>query len=255
MRELTRTSPALVTAASNLARPKAEQIAGRLGLPFTETPPDSGLYLYVGENGVLSAVSGKTVFSVDFGETQRRVRGARVRSELLVRAAMGRDGAPGLAVDATAGFGGDSFILAAAGYRVIAFERNRFIAELLADGLERALCDPGTSDAASRIELRREDSLEALPELELRPDVVLLDPMFPERKKSGAVKKKARMLEALEPPCSDGEALFEAALAAHPRRLIIKRPAGAEPLGGRKPDYVLSGDVVRYDCFRFADNA
>ncbi|MBP5271066.1 MAG: class I SAM-dependent methyltransferase [Clostridia bacterium] len=255
MRELTRTPPSAVTAESDLVRRKAERIAGRLELPFAESAPDSGLYLSVGADGALRAVLGKTVFFADFGETHRRVGGGRLRSELLVRAAMGRDGAPGLAVDATAGFGGDSFILAAAGYRVIAFERNRFIAELLADGLERALCDPGTSDAASRIELRREDSLAKLPALDLRPDVVLLDPMFPVRKKSGAVKKKARMLEALEPPCSDGEALLEAAFAAHPRRIVIKRPSGAEPLGGRKPDYVLSGDVVRYDCFRFADNA
>ncbi len=254
MRELTHTLPSVVTAASDRVRPKAELIAGRLDLPFAESAPDSGLYLSVGDDGALRAVAGKTVFFVDFSEIQRRASGPRVRSELLVRAAAGRDETPGFAVDATAGFGGDSFILAGAGFRVTAFERNRFVAELLADGLERALRNPETSDTASRIELRRIDSLAALPSLEVRPDVVLLDPMFPARKKTGAVKKKAQMLEALEPPCSDGDALLEAAIAARPRRIIVKRPAGAEPLGGRKPDYVLSGDVVRYDCFRFAEN-
>ena len=54
MRELTQTSPVLVTAASNPARPKAELIAGRLDLPFADTPPDFGLYLSVGEDGAVS---------------------------------------------------------------------------------------------------------------------------------------------------------------------------------------------------------
>lgn len=48
--------------------------------------------------------------------------------------------------------------------------------------------------------------------------------MFPERTKSAAVKKKFQLLHHLEQPCADEETLVEAALAARPRKVVIKRP-------------------------------
>ena len=41
------------------------------------------------------------------------------------------------------------------------------------------------------------------------PDVVYLDPMFPERTKSAAVKKKFQLLHHLEQPCADEETLVK----------------------------------------------
>ena len=150
--------------------------------------------------------------------------------------------------DATAGLGEDSFLLASAGCSVTLYEYNPVIAALLADALERAAQDPALQTAAARMELRQEDSLLALPLLEPSPDVVFLDPMFPERQKSALVKKKFQLLGQLEFPCAEEEALLQAALAAHPRRIIIKRPAKGAYLGGLRPDYSLSGKTIRYDC-------
>ena len=45
------------------------------------------------------------------------------------------------------------------------------------------------------------------------PDVILLDPMFPERRKSALIKKKFQLLQKLERPCADGEELLSAGAA------------------------------------------
>ena len=76
--------------------------------------------------------------------------------------------------------------------------------------------------------------------------------MFPARTKSALVKKKFQLLQQLERPCNDEEELLQAALAAKPRKVVIKRPAKGPYLGGVKPDYSLSGKSVRYDCLVIA---
>ena len=80
------------------------------------------------------------------------------------------------------------------------------------------------------------------------PDVIYLDPMFPARQKSAAVKKKFQLLHHLEAPCANEEELLLAAIAANPRKVIIKRPIKGPLLAGIKPSYSISGKAVRYDC-------
>ena len=81
-----------------------------------------------------------------------------------------------------------------------------------------------------------------------KPDVVLLDPMFPPRKKSALVKKKLQLLQLVEQPCPDEAALLEAALVLAPRKIVIKRPRNGPPLAGVAPTYSLAGRAVRFDC-------
>ena len=50
------------------------------------------------------------------------------------------------------------------------------------------------------------------------------------------------------------EGLREAAIAANPTRIIVKRPLKGPYLAGRKPSYSLTGKAIRYDCFVFARN-
>ena len=77
--------------------------------------------------------------------------------------------------------------------------------------------------------------------------MVLLDPMFPARTKSAQVKKKFQLLHHLESPCEDEAELLDAALAARPRKVVIKRPPKGPYLAGKKPSYSLTGKAVRYD--------
>jgi len=40
----------------------------------------------------------------------------------------------------------------------------------------------------------------------------------------------------------------QAALAARPRKLVIKRPRKGPPLAGISPSYSLTGKAIRFDC-------
>ena len=91
------------------------------------------------------------------------------------------------------------------------------------------------------------DSVAALRAMGAAPDVVFLDPMFPERTKSAAVKKKFQLLHRLERPCEDERELLDAALAAGPRKVVIKRPPKGPCLAGVKPSHAVAGKAVRYD--------
>ena len=179
-----------------------------------------------------------------------------MQQELLVKAARIKGAEQPWAIDATAGFGEDSLLLAAAGFTVDLYEQDCVIAALLKAALDRAADDPALAAAVSRMRLHAgEDSIAGLchaAELIGRgeltaPDVVYLDPMFPERTKSAAVKKKFQLLHHLEQPCADEETLVEAALAVHPRKVVIKRPVKGPLLAGVKPSYQLAGKAVRYD--------
>lgn len=189
----------------------------------------------------------------DLARLTPRLAAGRLSRELVVRAARIRasDGVTPRALDATAGLGEDSLLLAAAGFDVTLYERNPVVAALLRDSLRRAALVPGLADAVARMTLVEGDSVAALCTLAATgpaPDVVLLDPMFPARGKSAQVRKKAQLLQLLEAPCDDEEALLGAAVAAGPLKVVVKRPPKGPVLAGMRPSYSLRGKAVRYDC-------
>lgn len=195
----------------------------------------------------LALVGGGMELLGDFTRMLPRLRTDRLGRELLVRAARVRGAEEPTAIDCTAGLGEDSLLLAAAGFRVTLFERDETICVLLADAMERAANEPQLKDIVERMTLVGGDSIAGLAELGFAPDVVYLDPMFPGRTKSAAVKKKFQLLHHLEQPCEEENELVAAALAASPRKVVIKRPAKGPQLAGIKPSYSISGKAVRYD--------
>lgn len=198
----------------------------------------------------LSLVSGDQVLRGDFTRMILRVKQGVITKELLVRAAKIKDAeGPLTAIDATAGLGDDSLLLAAAGFHVTMFERNPVIYELLADTLSRAAQVPELTEIVKRMTLHHGDSVEAMKTLEYSPDVILLDPMFPERQKSALVKKKLQVIQKLEIPCNDEAELIFAAMGAKPKKLIVKRPPKGPYLAGLKPDFSIEGKAVRFDGF------
>lgn len=231
----------------------AEQLGECVGVEPVSDARDvfpDGLVVRFDAAGV-SLEQGGLSMRADLTSMLPRLRPDRLNRELLVRAAKIKGAhTPGSlrVVDATAGLGEDSLLLAAAGFEVLLFERDPIIAALLADSLRRAREHPQLTEAADRMRLAGPDSVAALPGMEPAPDVVYLDPMFPERRKSAAVKKKFQLIHQLERPCEDQDALVAAALAAHPRKVVIKRPIKGPYLAGIKPSYSLSGKSVRYDC-------
>lgn len=154
----------------------------------------------------------------------------------LLRKALGKR-VPETVVDATAGMGRDAREIAAMGAEVIAIERHPGLWALLN---ELWLDNPVFVHA---------DAREWLAATGTRPDVVLLDPMFPARRKSAAVKNEARVLQALVGDDQDTNDLFRAAERVA-GRIVVKRPLKAPPLvDDRKPTHVLRGKSVRFDVY------
>ncbi len=185
----------------------------------------------------------------DYTRMLPRLKGNAVAAELLYKAARVKGAQrPLRAVDATAGLGEDSLILAAAGFQVELYERNPVMYELLLDTLERAARVPELAPIVQRMHLHKGDSILAMAALPEPPDVILLDPMFPERQKSALVKKKLQMIQKLELPCMDEGELMKAAMLAKPGKLVVKRPPKGPYLAGLKPDHSIEGKAVRFDC-------
>ncbi|OUS13220.1 hypothetical protein A9Q89_04145 [Gammaproteobacteria bacterium 53_120_T64] len=156
-------------------------------------------------------------------------------------------------MDLTAGLGRDSYVLATAGAQVTMFERQPVVAALLADGLRR-LCGAGDEQElaiAQRLCLHQGDSLDCAAALaeQAPPDVIYLDPMFPERGKTAKVKKAMAFFHHLVGSDDDAAALLPLALATARYRVVVKRPRHAPPLADMKPGLCFEGKSTRFDVY------
>ena len=121
----------------------------------------------------------------------------------------------GLVVDATAGLGGDAFLLAVAGFEVLAVERHPEVFEALAAGLERAEADPKLSRwLGGRLRLRLADARDVLEEL-VDVSAVHVDPMFPEKRKTALPPKDIQQLRRLVGADEDAVELYRASTRYH----------------------------------------
>lgn len=153
--------------------------------------------------------------------------------------------------DLTAGLGRDAFVLAALGCDVMLVERSPAIHVLLQDGLKRALQsdDGSVREIVSRMQLVHADSLEWLDSQDESFDVIMLDPMFPERRKSALVRKEMRFFHDLVGSDSDAAGLLELARSRCKHRVVVKRPARAPFLGDHKPSFSIAGKSTRFDIY------
>lgn len=209
---------------------------------------DSGLYLQEGAGG-------KAQVQVDFcaGATaHRRQFGGGMGQDIAK--AVGITGAykPSV-IDATAGLGRDTFVLASLGCRVDAHERQPVVAALLADGLRRAEADPEVGEIVARIRLHfgsSHDLLVPAATIAEQPDVVYLDPMFGDDAKGSAqVKKDMQAFRQLVGADMDADDLLQRALDCARCRVVVKRGRKAAPLANRKPSYQLLGKSSRFDVY------
>lgn len=235
--------------------------AGRLGLPLLpvtasrEARADYTFLLCVDGSGWYLS-QGKSSIQVDFvcgANRHRRLHGGG-RGQLLAKAIGLKSGnkIPSV-LDVTAGLGRDAFVLASLGCAVTLYERSPLVHLLLEDGLARAAHsqDAELVEIARRMTLNLVDAASALPGLEnhQRPDVIYIDPMFPERRKTAAVKKDMAAFHSLLGPDMDADALLDLALAQALCRVVVKRPRHAPSLAGCKPSLVFEGDSTRFDVY------
>jgi len=156
-------------------------------------------------------------------------------------------------MDLTAGLGRDSYVLATAGAKVTMFERQPIVAALLADGLQRLRSggDEQELAIAQRLFLHQGDSLTCVSALAQQeaPDVIYLDPMFPERGKTAKVKKSMAFFHHLVGSDDDAAALLPLALATARYRVVVKRPRHAPPLADMEPGLCFEGKSTRFDVY------
>lgn len=224
----------------------AESFSRRTGSPIVNKPGDYLTVLFDSKGVSLSGFG--LSYQGDFENMLHRVTNGRLQHEMLAKAVK-TDQENLKAIDATAGMGEDSLLLAACGYQVTLYEQNPVIAILLKDALRRAKKNTVLKDIVSRMQLVAGDSIEHLNKRLDPVDVIYLDPMFPGRQKSGLINKKLQLIQKLEPPCSKETALFDAAMAAQPSKIIVKRPLKSPYLDERVPSYSLKGKAIRYDCY------
>ena len=153
-------------------------------------------------------------------------------------------------VDVTAGLGRDAFVLASKGCKVVLIERSPIIYLLLSDALQRARGNAEAGSIVDRMEIINMDaraylSLEDMP----LADIVYLDPMYPESKKSALVKKEMQLFQKLLDKNATGDDLLPLALKKAKHRAVVKRPLKGKHLGQLEPDYSIKGKSIRFDVY------
>ncbi len=205
----------------------------------------------------------------EWDKLQRRVVSAGRKSELILKAA--KISADSQVIDATAGFGHDSLILASTGAQVMMLEQEPLMALLLFSEQQRMSAQPNWQKLMARLTIINTDALSYFAQLQknttdqaVAVDVVYLDPMFPEDSyqdsKTGKGAKVGKQMQALHhlahPPTLDEEMALlnkaQAVVADNQEgrgRVIVKRPQQAPFLSQQNPDESWHNAAVRFDGY------
>jgi len=169
--------------------------------------------------------------------------------------------------DAMGGLAKDAILMALLGCKVWSCEAHPLVAELVKDGMIRARKDPALSGVLSdpnRFRFFKVDALVKLEELAKndatqRPDVVYLDPMFPEKQKTSIAKKDMQWLQQIHAHTpsiypdyrvSAPETVFDRALQVARKRVIVKRPLRAPNLVDTPmPSFSKVFQSARFDVY------
>ena len=243
-----------------------ESLASQLQIPvLRDQSPDiitsAEFVLLVDETRVVLQQTGRKApgpILVEFteGSVDHRRKFGGGKGQMIAKAVGIKSGCYPHVLDATAGLGKDSFVLASLGCPVTLLERSPIVQVLLQDGLVRALAfareqDPELLVVLQRMQLITQDSGAYLASLDASalPDVIYLDPMFPERNKSADVKKEMAAFHDIVGKDEDADSLLPLALERVNYRVVVKRPRKAPFLNNQTPSYQLEGKSSRYDIY------
>jgi 16S rRNA (guanine1516-N2)-methyltransferase len=246
---------------------RAQNIAEKIGMAVNCEPENHLYTLELDMDGTRLHTlnqSNQNPIEVNFhsGSHDHRRRFGGGKNQMIAKAVGVTRGGALTVLDATAGLGGDAFVLASLGCSVILNERSIIAHALLASGLEKGLA---FAESAEDCELMAIFNRMTLLDIDSRTllsqklstnnvsnnviDVIYLDPMFPHRKKSAAVNKSMRAFQSLIGNDEDAGDLLDLALQQDICRVVVKRPKIAPPLANRKPSYALTGKSSRFDIY------
>ena len=238
---------------------EAEKLAKILNIPHIQNPSASE-----GENIKALLILEKDHLSleltandapgpifVDFirGPLEYRHRFGGGKKQLIARAVGIKPKEKLVVLDLTAGLGRDAFVLAALGCDVVMCEKSAIIHALLQDGLTRASSENWFQQLSLKLVFA--DSLHYLSQLhsENFPDVIYLDPMFPDLNKSALNKKEMRILKEIVGDDLDSAQLLQCALSKAKKRVVVKRAKSAPAIDNQKPDIIFEGKSSRFDVY------
>nr|WP_171422392.1 class I SAM-dependent methyltransferase [Acinetobacter wuhouensis] len=232
------------------------EIVEKLNARFLRLNPE--MALCVDDAGLSLSANGMKM-QPDWKAEIPRLKRASLKSEMIARACNISE-KPSL-IDATAGLGHDTLLMAHLGANVTLIERHPILFTLLEDSKKQAESDPFLSKVVSRIHLVFSDSnayLQQHIDEHKTVDVVYLDPMFPQRdqnqqaiKKQAQVKKQMQLLHMLLPEDGEmdlGDHLLVLAQQIA-KRVVVKRPRLAIFLNDQSTDHQWLGDACRFDAY------
>lgn len=234
------------------ARERAVELAKKLHVPVGPVESAKGVKLIVGVGnlslGFVDKKLGKP-YHVDFlsATWKSRFHQPLGRNHIFRRALGVKDEVLSV-VDATAGFGQDAVLAVSLGCKVTAVERSPVVAELLRDGVERAVReDHLLRTKMASLEIVQADAVEFLKTH--TPDVVYIDPMFEKPKKTAKSPKEMQLLQELldASGAADEAKLFDAAMAVARQRVVVKRPLKGKAI--KAPSHSFKGQSIRYDVY------
>lgn len=177
-------------------------------------------------------------------QIQKRLKQGLKKEPLIKALGKGINGDT-LIIDATAGLGRDGLLLASTGAKLIWLEQHPLIYLLLRDALNRLLATQPLN-----IALFNCSALDYLKHIQIRPDIIYLDPMFPPRTKTALVKKEMQILQALhEDVPTEEERLLDLACQVSQKRVIVKRPAYAPSLSPHQVAFEIKSPYHRFDVY------
>lgn len=248
-------APELISAKLNQKR--LQQLSG---------DSEQAILLLDNKNQLSLLVDGLSV-APEWDKLQRRVVSAGRKSELLLQAA--KITADSQVIDATAGFGQDSLILASSGAQVIMLEQQPIMALLLLAEQQRMSLQPNWQKLMSRLTIVNTDALaffnSKLTTIDSNSiDVIYLDPMFPEDsyqdRKTGKGAKVNKQMQALHqlaapPTIAQEQQLLQSAQhliknnEQQSGRVIVKRPVQAPLFANQAATESWHNAALRFDGY------
>ena len=230
---------------------------------------EQAVLLLDNKNKLSVVIDGLSV-APEWDKLQRRVVSAGRKTELLLQAA--KITADSCVIDATAGFGHDSLILASTGAQVTMLEQQPLMTLLLLAEQQRMSQEPNWQKLMARLNIINTDALEFFDGFNSNStaiadnniDVIYLDPMFPEDSyqdsKTGKGAKVNKQMQALHqlaapPTVKQEQQLLQSAQAViksnvqQSGRVIVKRPVQAPLFANQAADESWHNAALRFDGY------
>lgn len=197
------------------------------------------------DDGVLRLMGADMHLNPNFIAQKSRILKSGKRTEALLQALS--PAKEDTVIDATAGLGRESLIIARHCHKVIMIERHALLAWMLLHSRARLMTDADFGGLMQKLDIHFGDSVHLLPHIDAQR--VYLDPMFPKDSYKAQVKKPMQTLShLLAKESSSGTDLLTAARASG-RFVLVKRPPDAPFLTDVAPTRSLHYPALRFDVY------